>query len=449
MLINLLILLTVTLPLIIPIFPELTYLLLKLIFVVYIALVCLDIYKKHSISLFHTWIGGFIYIIWSDMMICAYGDHSNRYTIPIFFYLIANGLVILGYNIFKGRDKFSTTSYNVRNTSTFGLVLFLLIIAYLILQRDLIIQTLTYGRVLTSTTSGSNIFSILISSIGILLPALIAYYFKYLKKKGIIYSFIFSMPIFAYQFIIATRFKLLFQVLPFFIITNLINIKNIKFKYLLIAITSILLFSLLSSYTKENRGVGRRDSISAGEVEYYEENKDHLYRLAENMSPEGIIYIMSLMDDYFLKHNHTYGQETAYIAYVWIPRRIWKDKPIPLDNWLIRKYENVRDEHSSSSGFMGTLRSDFGWFSLIFALLIGWILRSCDNYINNFYKNKKTNSIDFIFALNLFPFFFFFIRSPITATMHLCFLYITFYILRQLCFNKICYAKASSNKLNC
>ena len=129
MLINLLILLTVTLPLIIPIFPELTYLLLKLIFVVYIALVCLDIYKKHSISLFHTWIGGFIYIIWSDMMICAYGDHSNRYTIPIFFYLIANGLVILGYNIFKGRDKFSTTSYNVRNTSTFGLVLFLLIIS--------------------------------------------------------------------------------------------------------------------------------------------------------------------------------------------------------------------------------------------------------------------------------------------------------------------------------
>ena len=161
---------------------------------------------------------------------------------------------------------------------------------------------------------------------------------------------------------------------------------------------------------------------------------DFYQTCAYNMSPEGIIYMAKKADEYFANNPLLYGRETAFLLYFWVPRSIWPDKPTQLGSWLIRKTENVSDEHSTSSGFMGELRADFGWFSLIFALFIGLLLNLCDQFIYSFKNNE--NNIDYIIAAVLYCYFFFFVRSPITASMVLIGEFITFYIIKRVFFEK-------------
>jgi oligosaccharide repeat unit polymerase len=392
-------------------------------------------------SLLHTWEIAFIFIIWSDMLLCA-ADNDN-YTLPIFFYTFANSLVLLGYFSHTKTSQANTKYPNTFTEQKWELlfVIIFCILLYLYYNYERVLETLSFGRVLTQTLGSGNLKSTIIPALGMLLPGLIAYYFRYIVRGGTLYALLLVLPIFIYQFIIATRFQLLFQIFPFAIILGFIKIEKINLK----SIAFMLLFGIMlgwgSSYIKKNRNFAENETIYE-ETSYVSENSNDLfYNIAKDLSPEGIIEMMWLADNYYSTHNLEYGKESAYMLYFWVPRSIWKNKPTPIDHWLIRKYENVVEEHSTSTGFIGFLRADFGWFALLFAIIWGIIIKKCDNFIRRILKNK-TPGFNYVFAASLYPYIFFAVRSPQTATQQLIFIYIIY-----ICFKHIFFKQGKSNNV--
>ena len=437
MIISCAIILSFIMALILPFAPEWTYDIVKGEFITYLIIIIVDILNTKRLTILHVWIFSYIYIILSEMLIVSWTDFSHEYTMPIFFYLLANNLVILGYKLFQPKYNKKNTSYVVRNSNFLIASLIVLVVVYMVFNFEQVALTYYFGRVVEFDNNTNPFFTGLINSFGILAPCFIGYYFKHVKQKSVIYSIILSLPIFIYQFILATRFKLLFTILPFIFVTGISSpsLNNTKKNILFVLI--LVIFSFTSSILKENRNVGQ---LNSGESTYYEnvyadeDNMDFYQTCAYNMSPEGIIYMAKKADEYFASNPLLYGRETAFLLYFWVPRSIWPDKPAQLGSWLIRKTEDVSDAHSTSSGFMGELRADFGWFSLIFALFIGLLLKLCDQFIYSF-KNNEGN-IDYIIAAVLYCYFFFFVRSPITASTVLIGEFITFYIIKRVFFEK-------------
>lgn len=441
MLIFLLILISIILAGIILFAPDLTYTILKAEVIIYICIVIKDIIKSRRFSLLHTWEVAYIFIIWSDMLLCAYDNQT--YTLQIFFYTLANSLVLLGYFM---HNKSSHKEHKIHSTFTghrwsLLLAIILCILLYLYCNYDKVMETIAFGRVLSKTLGGGSIASTLIPALGMLLPGIIAYYFKYITKSGMLFAILLVLPIFVYQFIIATRFQLLFQVFPFFIILGIIKITHINFKSIFIIILFGILLGFGSSYIKENRNYAGNEIVYNETLYANEKSSDIFYNTARELSPEGIINMMWMADDYYTDHSLEYGKESAYMLYFWMPRSIWKNKPTPIDHWLIRKYENVVDEHSASTGFLGFLRADFGWFALLFAVIWGFIIKRCDNYVAGV-LNSRIPTFNFVFAASLYPYIFFAVRSPQTATQQLIFIFMIYVCFKNIFFKQVEYRNA-------
>lgn len=450
MLITLLIITSLLLALIIPFYPEFTYTILKIELILYVAILVKDIAVTRKFTLLHTWEVAFVFIIWSNMILSAADDHSHLYTNPIVFYLVANSIVLIAYFNYHPSKTITNKTIFISSGRNTELLLFIAISLglYLYFNYDKVVETLIFGRVLSKTLGSGSLLTTIIPALGMILPAIIAYYFKYIIKGNTIFAIILALPIFIYQFIIATRFQLLFQIFPFFIILGLIKIRKINFKSICFMVIFAIALGWGSSYLKENRNYASNDSVR-GEYVYASEKRDDIfYSLADNLSSEGIIEMMSMADDYYKNHDLEYGKESAYMLYFWVPRSWWPEKPTPIDHWLIRKYEIVAEEHSTSVGFLGFLRADFGWFAILFALLWGIAIKQCDNYISRT-LTTSTPSFSYVFAATLYPYIFFAVRSPQTATQQLIFIYFIYLIFKFIFFKKIGnnYANASSNKL--
>lgn len=410
--------------------PEYTVDILKCEFVIYLLVVILDIYTTKQFNLLHTWIAAFIYIIWSDMILTAANDFTHIYTIPIFFYLLANNLVLIGYRLYQPKVQYTSDNYIVIHPRYLALFLIIGGLTFLIATYDEALYTMAFGRILNNAKGGTTLTGSIISAIGLILPALLAYYFKYVANKHWLYAIVYSLPIIVIQAILATRFKMLFQITPLLIILELIKTRSNTIKSLILFSTIIIFIGIYSSHTKEVRNYAANETIY-NSTTYTQDSKDDIFiSLADKMSPEGIIEMAHIANDYFSTHSLSYGRESLTIFYFWIPRAWWPNKPTQLDYWLIRKYENVSDAHSTSSGFLGELRADFGWISLFFAILIGFLLKRCNSYIQQvFLENNGT--FQKVFAALLYPYFFFFVRSPLTATITLIFCYVIYYILKR------------------
>ena len=414
----------------IPYFQEYTVTILKWELILYILMVLVDMRQTKQFNLFHTWIASFIFIIWSDMILIAADDPAHVYTIPIFFYLIANNLALWGYKLSSNNKMMTREEYLVTHPRYMFALILIGIVSFLYIFYDNIILTLGSGRILNDAKGGTTLTGSIASALGLILPALITYYFRYVKKKSWIYSILLSLPILVFQAIIATRFKLLFQIIPLFIMLGVIKVKDNTIKSLMVLTGAVIAIGVYSSYTKENRNYAINEQRSH-EQRYTADTKDDIFlSFAEEMSPEGIIHMAHLANDYFEKNSLSYGRESLTIFYFWIPRSWWPEKPTQLDYWLIRKYENMPDAHSTSSGFLGELRADFGWISIIFALFIGIVLRRCDQYIQSIFSNQS-HSLQMVFAAMLYPYFFFFVRSPLTASFSLIFCYFIYWIIRK------------------
>lgn len=413
-----------------PLIPEYTLIILKCQFVLYLCMIVVDIYKTKQFNLMHTWIAAFLFIIWSDMILTAAEDFNQVYTIPIFFYLIANCLVLWGYKLSRGTKSSDTSIHNIIHPRYFLFFIIVGVLIFIVFYYSKVQTTLTYGRILNDAKGSTTLTGSIVSALGLILPACIAYYFKYISKGGWVYSILLSMPIFILQALIATRFKLLFQIIPFLIVTGFLKVKNNTSKSLIIMAIAMLIIGAYSSYTKEYRNYAANESIIKEQIYASDTQDDIFLTIAQEMSPEGIIRMAYLANDYFEDNNLSYGRESLTIFYFWIPRAWWPDKPTQLDYWLIREYETTSDAHSTSSGFLGELRADFGWFSLFFAIIIGIALKKCDTYIQRIFMLNR-HPIQIVFASMLYPYFFFFVRSPLTASINLIFCYIIYIIIKK------------------
>ena len=141
------------------------------------------------------------------------------------------------------------------------------------------------------------------------------------------------------------------------------------------------------------------------------------YGIAKNIlsfgSNEGVVDMTALLIKHFNTNPHLYGESSSFLLYFWIPRSFWPNKPTMLGNWFIREYRSGFSEgHSASFGFTGDLYADFGYFSLFFIFILGILLKRAENF-----KDKAINSNNFniILGAMLYPFVFFFVRSPVTS----------------------------------
>lgn len=419
--------------------PEYTLFILKCQLILYASVVGIDMYRTKQFNLLHGWIASFIFIIWSDMILTTASDYGYVYTTAIFFYLIANNLVISGYTLYKRKKIGNLHNYNkyiVTHPRYLLIFILISILTYMYLKYDTITTTLNSGRILDDAKGGGSLVGVISSALGLILPSLIAYYFKYVTKRSWIYSLMLAFPIIIFQAIISTRFLLLFQVLSMLVVIGFVKIKsNNKYSILILMISAILLGSF-SSYIKENRNYSINERLIDSQVYLTDLQDDIFLKFADEMSPEGIIHMTHLANDYFKDHSLSYGKESLTILYFWVPRSWWPDKPTMLDHWLIREYENVSDAYSSASGFMGELRADFGLLSLFFAFLIGIIMKQCNEYIQYIF-NIKNGTIQMVIASILYPYFFFFVRSPLTASFNLIFCYLIYYIIKLTMCKKI------------
>lgn len=404
--------------------------------VLYLLIIFFNFRKVKAFNMYQVWIVSYIFIIWSEMCIIANNrEFDVSYITPFIRFSVANACLLLGYLFYKGNTKISFRSdINVFDKKGWFAVVLLFLAAFFIYEKNRIAMINYYeGRSLSSAQGATSLLKSLTDALGLLLPALIAYYIKYIRKWPVIVSVAIVFPIFLLQLFLSTRYKFLFSVLPFLVITDIFNVKYKGKKNFVLLAVCFLLFILLSSYIKNNRAAGFEnveESFFALDNDVSETDK-FTVKFAAQMSPEGVVRMARYADKYFSDHDLHQGKETAFIFYFWIPRSVWPDKPVLLDYWLIREFNPyVSDSFSSASGFIGELRADFGWGCLFFIFLFGMLLRRLDSYCNAVFSEKK-GSFEIVLAAILFPWIFFFVRSPITSTMALSMELIIYYILSK------------------
>ncbi|GAB6278097.1 MAG: hypothetical protein STSR0006_00920 [Lentimicrobium sp.] len=408
----------------------------EIYFYILIVITIFDYNKKKSITLFQFWQISFIYIILSEALLSTYSD---IYFLKAIRYLIlSNNILILGYLLFE-RINSNKKTINVNNytkqkiyietKNKFVPIFFVFIVlAYTSYQLPRSLITFLYGRStaydLDSGTE-SIIISSILGSIPLILPSIIVYYYKELNNtKTIFKPLILSIPIFIVLFVSGTRFPLLFSIVGFFIIAFSDKFNGrIKLNFKLISIGVLLLIST------EVMTIVRVGGFESETIEVIKNNETRFSKIiASNMSPEGVIDMTSLMMKHFETNPHMYGKSSSFVLYFWIPRSVWPAKPTMLGHWLIRQYRGgFSNVHSASFGFTGDLFADFGYFSLLFVFLLGFLLKKIDLFFSNMLS--KTGSYSKVLAAMLFPYVFFFVRSPITSTitfLGILFIYLLF-----------------------
>ena len=407
---------------------------------VYISLIIANYMKTKCINLFQVWLVAFIFIIHSDILFTADSKNVMEYISPFFLYLMANNLVLVGYNIQNAipqHRQLRKDIYTISNKHWYVFILFVFTLIFLLGSLSEVRNNLMSGRQLDEAVGSASVVGIFVNAVGILLPSLIAYFFRDVRGTKKWLQLIFVIPILVIHMILATRFKLLFALVPYCVVAGIIDVVNVSKKKLIPLIMSVLLVLQVASFMKANRynTLAEMSVSNEYEDEIVGENARWSVKLAAQMSPEGIMKMSRYADKYFEHHELCYGRESAHLLFRWVPRAIWKNKPMPIDHWLIRYYENVSEYHSTSSGFIGIFRADFGWFALIFAILIGMLIRRLNDYMSNVCC-YRSDSIELVIAAMIIPYVFFMVRSPITATYIFLYEYIVYMIVRILATNK-------------
>lgn len=380
----------------------------------------LDILLKRRIELIHVWFTAFIYIILSEVFQSNFP--TNEYTTFAFKYLLlCNNLVYIGYIYFtKESKRKSLIANDIKGfrASKYALTfLILLMLAYVGLKLPGAILAFRIGRIQAAAFSPQYglIITSLLNATGFVLPAIIAFYYLFIKQTGVRAPLLLSLPIFIILFMYGTRFPLLFSVLGFAIVLQSKLMRKASLKtYVYLAISLISLFGA-TVLMKEIR-VG---NINAANTSMYQKADKFVNLptyLSSHMSPEGVLDMTSLMFNYFRKNDHLYGESSSFLLYFWVPRQFWPDKPEMLGFWFIREYrQGFGSGHSASFGFAGDFYADFGWYSLMPVFFIGWLLRRGEDFKNRKFKN---GGFGIIIGAMIFPYVFFAVRSPITSTMN-------------------------------
>ena len=407
------------------------YILGRIYFYVMCIFIGVSIIKNKKVQLVDVWNLSFIFIILSEIILLENVEINTLSAVK--YLLIANNFINIGYlSKINDEKSFKKTSFSkVRNSKIIIPVLLLISLFYVLLKFQDALISFTLGR--NAVQNESTLINALLNSLGLVTPAIVAYYFTYIRKKKLLVPVMFSMPIFIILFMGGTRFPLLFSLLGFFIVVQSRQIKKTTIKQYILGTAVLFSLFFMSSLMKSFRSSNARETRF--ELIKNTSRNDVPGFLAYNfMSAEGVVDMTSLMFDYYQKNPHNYGSSSGFVFYFWIPRTIWPDKPEMLGYWLIRKYRSgFADTHSASFGFTGELFSDFGLFSLIIVFFIGRLLKIAENFKDTVFKLGKFNVI---IGAMLFPYTFFFVRSPITATMTFLGILFIYYVFKKLIFYK-------------
>ncbi len=397
----------------------------------------LDYIKNKSLTLFQVWQIAYIFIILSEAILL---DSMNYIMLQALKYLvIANNILIFGYLTPKRKKIFKSSGAKEKSLAsnkwiTYLFVLLVGLIVYTKLPGAL--NSFLLGRTGVSIIDdgqSSVIISSLLSSISLVLPSIIVFYYKEIKlKKSLILPWLLSSPIFLLLFITGTRFPLLFSFGGFLIVAyTKTGEEKIKLNLKLL-ILIVLLFGS-SVFMNSFRTYGY-----SGKSDFFIKNTTETRiskQIAFHMSPEGVIDMTSLMMRHFENNSHTYGKSLAFLTVFWIPRSLWPEKPTMLGYWLVRKYRSGFSEgHSSSFGFTGELYADFGYFSLFFVYILGLLLKHADQFLA--FQFTQQGAYKKICAVMLFPYIFFFVRSPITSTINFLGILFVYIVMKKILFRK-------------
>jgi hypothetical protein len=398
--------------------------------------ILVDYLRTRTFTLFQVWQFGFVFIILSEALLLE--SQHDKILEAVKYLIIANNVIILGY-LFSTKSQnfkiYSLSEDSIKRKKWIQILLFLMGIIFVVYKFQNAWLIFKYGRIYASIF---NIFDdkiLLLSSftdsIGLILPALIAFYFiVMMNKKSFILPFLFSLPIFVILFMGGTRFPLLFSFMGFLLVVNFGKRGNtFSFKYQMLIL--IFLLVIASTIMKSFRSTGFENYPDTPKGRIALEKPNKIKWLAMKMSPEGVVDMTALMMDHFDDHPHLYGKSSSFLFYFWIPRDIWPNKPTMLGYWLIRSYRSGFSEgHSASFGFAGDLYADFGYFSLVLIFVLGILLNRLDQFCL-FHFNLESKSLQKIIAAMLYPYVFFFVRSPITSTMTFLGVYLIYFIFKK------------------
>ena len=405
-------------------------------FYIYVIMFTLDFVQHKRFRLIQFWLLGFVFIILSEMIIISEdGKMLNSYIDSLSYILFANDFFLTSYLFYNPPTESYLKVRQITNEKLFNLSAIIFTIIYIILHAGLITKAIYEGSRggssdITSGSGGVDLFAIFFGGLSLLLPALIAMCLKMGNNKNGILYYIMAISIIMLQMLGGTRFMLLFAALPFLIVLGVISVNKQSMRRHTIAVSTMIILAMAANFAKEVRNFGILEYQN--KIEYLDDNYPHSFlgNAAREMSPEGCVKMNRMAMDYFSSHDFHYGKETAFILYFWIPRSIWKDKPVMLDYWLIRKYEDVAVNHSSASGFMGEIFADFGYFSLVVLIIWGCVLKRMELYVYKVFSVKGP-ILDKVFASSLFPYVFFFIRSPLTSTMQLISVFVIYLLISK------------------
>lgn len=381
----------------------------------YLIVIGLEIYQKKRITILIIFLIAFVYMVLSEGVlneINLYRQWGLEYVKTGYSYLILSSTcVFLGYKVGElkkpNKRNIKLKSYKTLIYKRKTLIIFLSIFSLVFFAINL--ENTIYGFTMGRASAFPYFFSPFLYAMAFICIGLITEVFK---KKWII--LLFSLPIIITFIGTGTRYFLVFILFIIFFkdIYNLTLKKGIKFFFI-----GILLLSALN-IMKMSRSVG----IST--INKIENNNN--YNLTEYVaskgSNEGLISNAAMITKYTEEKNYTYGKSIGFLAIFWIPRELWKDKPVQLDSWLIKEYMNVSEGFSSASSYGGELYMDFGYIIACFLLLIfGLLLFYIQSWIHN---NYKTDLKKLILSGFLYGWMFFGTRSILTSTYMLVYVLI-------------------------
>lgn len=414
-------------------------------FYAYFILIILDLCYTKTISVFSLWIVAYLFVIQSDILISLYERKSMQVDHACFFLSLSNISLLLGYSIrqlfYNKNMLFNKTTNNtsliVKNLLLFDIVLFGLYALFIYSSIQNVILVIALGRLGEGEGSALGSFSILESVSNILqgiLPSLLSFYLYRIKGFSKLIVIIICIPIIAIVAILGSRYMLLFSALPVLLITDILSLNKITLKKIFGYGIVGAIFIFISSFMVSNRSHQLADwSFNASSDYKVEKSIPKSVALSQSFSPEDCVQMMVYSDRYFENHDLHYGRESGFIFYFWIPRFVWPNKPTMLDNWLIRQYENVPDNFSSASSFVGELKADFGYFAFFILFIIGLSLYNYNQKIVNISGNMDIRSIYLYMSI---PVVFFAVRSPVLSLYTYISQVIVLYIIFKIFFRK-------------
>lgn len=235
---------------------------------------------------------------------------------------------------------------------------------------------------------------------GILLPAAIAYHFRFHTKtrSSVFQAVAWSSPALFLLASTGTRARLTVGLLG--LLVSCVAGKPRHYKH--IAVFTAVAFASVSVglVMLQSRGSGWKDA-NASQLTAYT-------KIPEYFNERTVLAVAKLSDLYATRPREP-GRHTSFYLVFWVPRMLWPEKPVGIQNWWWKVYEphvRRRSSHSAATSFVGPFFADFGTSGACMALfLAGLGFGLLDHLFVNGFNNPGGSLTPFIcmlFPLSMF-----------------------------------------------